>query len=138
MTGLPTLTASLCAHNLSVSMRSPFAALLVLTLTLVGCQRSEAPATGPKIATTTSYLEAAVRILEPWIRQIHVKDARRTKVPGTWGEEVPVGTGEVNWTAFFEALQQADFRGDGCIEREAGEQRVVDIRSARQYISTLF
>ena len=63
MTGLPTLTASLCAHNLSVSMRSPFAALLVLTLTLVGCQRSEAPATGPKIATTTSYLEAAARDL---------------------------------------------------------------------------
>lgn len=37
--------------------------LLLLALAVVGCHRSEAPAGGPKIATTTSYLEAAVRDL---------------------------------------------------------------------------
>ena len=36
---------------------------------------------------------AALRVLGPWIRQVHIKDARRTKVPGTWGEEVAGGHG---------------------------------------------
>jgi len=76
----------------------------------------------------------AVRLLGPWIRQVHIKDANRTKVPGTWGEEVPAGTGEVEWPAFFSALQELNFKGDLVIEREAGNQRVADIRTAREMI----
>jgi L-ribulose-5-phosphate 3-epimerase len=76
----------------------------------------------------------AVRALGPWVRQCHVKDATRTKQPGTWGAEVPVGTGEVDWKAFFAALGAAKFAGNLCIEREAGKQRVADIRAARQYV----
>jgi L-ribulose-5-phosphate 3-epimerase len=76
----------------------------------------------------------AVRILGPWVRQVHVKDARRTKTPGTWGEEVPAGTGEVNWRAFFAALKQAGFQGDFVIEREAGDQRLADVRTAREMV----
>ena len=72
----------------------------------------------------------ALRTLGAWIRQVHIKDARRTKVPGTWGEEVVAGTGEVDWRAFFATLDQAGFKGDFCIEREAGSQRVADIRAA--------
>jgi len=77
----------------------------------------------------------ALRTLGPWIRQVHVKDARRTKVPGTWGEEVAVGTGEVDWPAFFATLEQLNFKGDCCIEREAGDQRVADIRAAREVVA---
>jgi sugar phosphate isomerase/epimerase len=77
---------------------------------------------------------AAVRTLGPWLRQCHVKDAVRTKVPGTWGEEVPVGKGQVDWKAFFPALKEAGFTGSLCIEREAGSQRVADIRSALEYV----
>jgi len=77
---------------------------------------------------------SAVEVLGPWIRQAHIKDANRTKVPGTWGEEVPAGTGEVNWTAFFRALKQFDFSGDFVIEREAGSQRVADIRTAKAMV----
>jgi sugar phosphate isomerase/epimerase len=77
---------------------------------------------------------AAVRTLGPWLRQCHVKDAVRTKVPGTWGEEVPVGKGQVDWKAFFPALKEAGFTGNLCIEREAGSQRVADIRAARAYV----
>jgi len=73
----------------------------------------------------------ALRRLGPWIRQVHIKDARRTKVPGTWGAEVTVGTGEVNWPAFFDTLRELNYPGDFVIEREAGEQRVADIRAAR-------
>jgi sugar phosphate isomerase/epimerase len=73
----------------------------------------------------------ALRTLGRWIRQVHVKDAVKTKTPGTWGEEVPVGTGEVNWQAFFAALRDLKFSGYYVIEREAGTQRVADIRAAK-------
>jgi len=79
----------------------------------------------------------AVKALGPWIRQCHVKDAVRTRTPGTWGEEVPVGTGQVNWKAFFAALDAARFTGNLAIEREAGTQRVADIRSAKQFVETM-
>ena len=79
----------------------------------------------------------ALRQLGPWIRQVHIKDARRTRVAGTWGEEVVAGTGEVDWPAFFRALDQVGFQGNLCIEREAGNQRVADIRSARELIERL-
>lgn len=79
----------------------------------------------------------ALRTLGPWIRQVHIKDARRTKVRGTWGEEVVAGTGEVDWRAFFATLQQVGFQGDLCIEREAGSQRVADIGAARAMVETI-
>jgi L-ribulose-5-phosphate 3-epimerase len=75
---------------------------------------------------------AALRTLGPWIRQVHIKDARRTRTPGTWGEEVVAGTGDVDWPAFFAALRAVGFNGDFSIEREAGNQRVADIRAARE------
>lgn len=79
----------------------------------------------------------ALRTLGPWIRQVHLKDARRTRVPGTWGEEVVAGTGEVDWRAFFATLQHVGFNGDLCIEREAGSQRVADIVAARAMVETI-
>jgi L-ribulose-5-phosphate 3-epimerase len=79
----------------------------------------------------------ALRQLGPWVRQVHIKDACRTKVPGTWGEEVVAGTGEVAWPAFFTALSAVGFQGDLCIEREAGIQRVADIRAAREMVQKI-
>jgi len=79
----------------------------------------------------------ALRTLGPWIRQVHIKDATRTRTPGTWGAEVAAGTGEVDWPAFFTTLGQVGFHGDLCIEREAGEQRVADIRAARELVQRL-
>jgi sugar phosphate isomerase/epimerase len=76
----------------------------------------------------------ALRVLGPWIRQVHIKDAKRTKVPGTWGEEVAVGTGQVDWDAFLDTLRQLNFAGNLVIEREAGNQRVQDIRQAAEVI----
>ena len=80
---------------------------------------------------------AALKTLAPWIKQCHIKDANRTQKPGTWGEEVVVGTGQVNWSGFFETLADMNFVGNGCIEREAGNQRIVDIKSAQTYITKL-
>ncbi len=79
----------------------------------------------------------ALRTLGPWIRQVHLKDATKTKQPGTWGEEVVVGSGEVDWKAFFAALEEVQFTGNCCIEREAGTQRVPDIRAAQEFVQAL-
>jgi sugar phosphate isomerase/epimerase len=78
-----------------------------------------------------------LRTLGPWVRQCHIKDAIRTRTPGTWGEEVVAGTGQVDWRAFFATLREIGFEGGCCIEREAGSQRAADIIAARRYLETL-
>ena len=80
---------------------------------------------------------AAIKVLAPWLKQCHIKDAVRTKVPGQWGQEVVLGTGQVDWKGFFAALQAVNFAGNLCIEREAGNQRVADVRTAREYLERL-
>lgn len=80
----------------------------------------------------------ALHVLAPWIRQVHIKDAKRTQVPGTWGEEVPVGTGEVDWRMFFATFKQVIFNANLAIEREAGTQRVADIRTAKNVVEKTF
>lgn len=79
----------------------------------------------------------ALRMLGQWVRNVHIKDARRTKSPGTWGSEEVAGTGEVDWPAFFKTLREINFTGEWVIEREAGTQRVEDIKTARQLIEKL-
>jgi L-ribulose-5-phosphate 3-epimerase len=80
----------------------------------------------------------AVRLLAPWIRQIHVKDAIQSKVRAIWGQEVPMGTGQINWESFFTTLVEINFQGDFVIEREAGESRIDDICVARETILNLY
>lgn len=70
----------------------------------------------------------ALRKVAPHVRQVHVKDAKRTTVKGQWGEEVVVGTGQVDWVAFVRILAEADFGGSYIFEREAGDDRVGDIQ----------
>ncbi|MDX1952591.1 MAG: sugar phosphate isomerase/epimerase family protein [Verrucomicrobiota bacterium] len=79
----------------------------------------------------------ALKILAPFLKQCHVKDAIRTNIPGSWGNEVPVGKGEVDWKSFFNTLQQVGFQGNCCIEREAGNQRIEDIKTAHSYLVNL-
>jgi sugar phosphate isomerase/epimerase len=76
----------------------------------------------------------ALRVLAPWLLQVHIKDARRTEIPGTWGAEVAAGSGEVDWPEFFAMLRGLKFTGDLVIEREAGGQRVADIITARELV----
>jgi sugar phosphate isomerase/epimerase len=79
----------------------------------------------------------ALRALGRWLKQCHIKDARKTKQPGTWGDEVVVGTGEVDWNAFFKTCDDLRFEGYFGIEREAGSQRGEDIRTAREFVERL-
>ena len=79
----------------------------------------------------------SLRTLASWLKQCHIKDATRTRQPGAWGAEVAVGTGEVKWREFFALLKQIQFAGWCCLEREAGGQRVADIRTARQVVEAV-
>ena len=72
----------------------------------------------------------SVRILGPWIKHLHIKDATRTETPGTWGAEVPWGQGQVGADAFLNTLEEVGFSGTIAIEREAGDDRVGDIKQA--------
>jgi sugar phosphate isomerase/epimerase len=77
----------------------------------------------------------AVRVLAPWIKHIHIKDAIRTKQPGTWGMEVPWGEGEVGGATFLKALKEIGYEGTLAIEREWGDDRFGDIRLAVERLS---
>ncbi len=77
----------------------------------------------------------ALQKLVPHVEQVHVKDAKRTTVKGQWGEEVVVGTGQVDWVAFVRILAEADFAGSYIFEREAGDDRVGDIARGIEALS---
>jgi sugar phosphate isomerase/epimerase len=78
----------------------------------------------------------AVEILGPDIRSVHVKDANRPTTPGNWGEEVPLGRGQVNIRQFVKTLQKVGYRGALCIEREVGtqEERITDVAHGIRYL----
>ena len=64
----------------------------------------------------------AVELLGPSIRSVHVKDARRPGTKGRWGEEVPLGDGEVDIRRFIKALKSVGYQGPLVVEREVGNQ----------------
>jgi len=77
----------------------------------------------------------AVSVLAPWIKHVHIKDAIRTTEPGTWGQEVPWGSGQVNTAEFLKALQEINYAGALAIEREAGDTRFDDIKLASELLN---
>lgn len=81
----------------------------------------------------------AVHILGSDIRSVHLKDAKRPTVPGQWGEEVPLGEGEVNIAAFLQALAEVEFDGPLSVEREVGDQqgRVRDVAHGLTVVNRL-
>lgn len=79
----------------------------------------------------------AVLVLAPWIKHVHIKDAIRTKQPGTWGLEVPWGDGEVGAEAFLGALKKIGYNGVLAIERESGDNRLEDIGLAFERLRCL-
>lgn len=73
----------------------------------------------------------AISILNRHIKHVHLKDALISPQPRVqWGTEVRLGTGKVNFAELFDALDEIDFEGPMCIERESGIDRLGDIRLA--------
>ena len=72
----------------------------------------------------------AIEILKPWVKHLHIKDAIRTRTKGTWGQEVPWTTGQVNSTEFLKILKSTHYASAVAVEREAGDNRLTDIKNA--------
>ena len=78
----------------------------------------------------------AVEILGPDIRSVHVKDARRPKAPGSWGQEVVLGEGEVDIKRFVQTLKKIGYTGPLVVEREVGDQagRLRDVARGLEFL----
>lgn len=80
---------------------------------------------------------AALDTLAAHVRQIHVKDALLTETPGTWGKEVAVGAGDVDWPGFFAVVKDRGIACNFIVEREAGDSTMADVTKARETIEPL-
>ena len=74
----------------------------------------------------------AMNLLKSRIVQVHMKDAIPTPTPGQWGTEAQAGSGGVDWASFFQLVEELPPSVAVVIEREAGDQRIEDIRAARK------
>lgn len=67
----------------------------------------------------------ALRQLGPHVRSVHCKDALASDQPGvTWGQEVPLGEGDVGMKAYLQTLADIGYTGALTIEREIPEDPV--------------
>ena len=73
----------------------------------------------------------AVQLLRDKIVHVHMKDATWSSTPGDdWGEEVVLGTGEADIPRIVSKLRSNGYAGPLVIEREAGDNRIGDIKEA--------
>ncbi|MEA3367900.1 MAG: sugar phosphate isomerase/epimerase family protein [Planctomycetota bacterium] len=81
---------------------------------------------------------AAARILGPRTSMAHMKDGTASDRPGeVWGDDVPLGTGEVPLEEVIRALEAGGFTGALVVEREAGDDRIGDLARAREMLERL-
>ncbi len=76
----------------------------------------------------------AIEALLPWVKQVHIKDAKQSEQVGVWGTEMPAGEGDVPWCDFLKVVPK---EVDLVIEREGGKNRVDDIRQAAYLLREL-
>jgi len=80
----------------------------------------------------------AARTLGPRTSTSHMKDGIASEKPGeVWGEDVPLGTGQVDVKAVIRMLEAGGFAGPLIVEREAGDDRAGDLERARVYLEDL-
>jgi sugar phosphate isomerase/epimerase len=65
----------------------------------------------------------ALKKLGPFVRSVHCKDAKWSDQPGiTWGQEVPLGEGDVDIAGYLKALDRIGYEGPLTIEREIPQE----------------
>jgi sugar phosphate isomerase/epimerase len=65
----------------------------------------------------------ALEMLGARVRSVHCKDAIWSNRPGnTWGREVPLGEGDVDFAAFLRVLKRINYDGPLTIEREIPQE----------------
>ncbi|HAL44327.1 MAG: xylose isomerase [Planctomycetes bacterium GWF2_42_9] len=71
----------------------------------------------------------AIEVLIPWVKHVHIKDAIGSPVAGQWGKEVVWGSGQVESDKFLGKLKDLNYNGALAIERECGQNRMIDIEN---------
>ncbi|WP_428304964.1 sugar phosphate isomerase/epimerase family protein [Lacipirellula sp.] len=83
----------------------------------------------------------ALKTLGKYVRSIHCKDATWSDKPGdTWGAEVALGKGAVDFAAYLKTLQEIGYTGPLTIEREIPQEPVrqkAEIAAAVETLETL-
>jgi L-ribulose-5-phosphate 3-epimerase len=77
----------------------------------------------------------AVGIIGPYVRSLHAKDGKWPTDPMKLGEEVLIGSGDVDFAQVFARLRKLGYTGAVTIEREtSGPQQVEDVKAEKRYL----
>lgn len=83
----------------------------------------------------------ALRKVGRYVRSVHCKDGKWAKNPGQeWGQEVPLGEGDVNIERYLQTLKEIGYSGPLTIEREIPqepERQKAEIGKAAELLSRL-
>jgi sugar phosphate isomerase/epimerase len=81
----------------------------------------------------------ALKLVGEFVKSVHCKDATWAANPGVdWGEEVPLGEGDVNMELFLQTLNEVGYVGPLTIEREiSGEEQAKDIERGVELLNRL-
>lgn len=81
----------------------------------------------------------ALRMLAPWVKGVHAKDAIYPAGTNPKGKEVPLGEGKANFPELLRILKEAGYQGDLTIEREIADiaQRDQDVRNGKAYLEKI-
>jgi sugar phosphate isomerase/epimerase len=79
---------------------------------------------------------AAVRELQQLIVHTHARDARPGRAD-RGSQEVPLGHGDIDWTAYLGALEEIDYRGWLTLKRGPSPDPVADIRAGVTFLRRL-
>ena len=73
----------------------------------------------------------ALNVIHPWVVSVHCKDGTWPKEKGVFGEETPLGEGDVGMDNYVAKLKEVGYTGPLTIEREiTGEEQRDDILRA--------
>jgi sugar phosphate isomerase/epimerase len=80
----------------------------------------------------------ALDVLGPLVEGVHAKDGLYPTDPHKLGEEVPIGSGKVNFPAVIAKLKKVGYKNPLTIEREIhGEKQTADILASKAYLEKL-
>ncbi len=83
----------------------------------------------------------ALEQLASYVRSVHCKDATWSDQPGvTWGEETPLGKGDVNFAEYLATLNKIGYNGPLTIEREISQEpdrQKAEISAAKKLLNEL-
>jgi L-ribulose-5-phosphate 3-epimerase len=80
----------------------------------------------------------ALDIIGPYVKSMHAKDGKWPTNPMKLGEEVLIGSGDVDFTQVFTKLHKLGYTGAVTIEREtSGPQQIEDVKAEKIYLERI-